>query len=51
MRDRAEQCRRRAKAVNDYEAADALRKMAEEIEADIQRLKSERDARRSDAAG
>ena len=38
MRGRAAQCRRLANAILDRRAAETLLKMAEEIEADIQRL-------------
>ena len=40
MRARAEQCRRLAKAILDRSAAAVLLQMAEEVEADIQRLES-----------
>lgn len=39
MRTRAKQCRRLADAISDREAARILRKMADEIEADIERLR------------
>jgi len=38
MRSRLQLCRRLAVATHDVRASDALRKMAEEIEADLQRL-------------
>jgi hypothetical protein len=38
MRGRAAQCRRLANAILDRPAAETLRRMAEEIEADIRRL-------------
>ena len=40
MRARAEQCRRLAKAILDRSAAAVLDKMADDVEADIQRLES-----------
>lgn len=39
MRDRAARCRRLARTILDKKAADALIQMAEEIEADMRRLK------------
>jgi len=42
MRGRVEQCRRLAKSVNDPRTVESLLKMAREIEADIQRLESEK---------
>jgi len=42
MRARAEQCRRLARAMTDKQAAAALLKMAEEVEADIGRLDGDR---------
>jgi hypothetical protein len=41
MRARIEQCRRLANATNDVPAVTALRKMADEIEADVSRLEAE----------
>jgi hypothetical protein len=41
MRERAEQCRRLAKALTERRSAEILVKMAEEIEADIARLDGE----------
>jgi hypothetical protein len=40
MHERAEQCRRLAAALTDPQAASALVKMAEEVEADIARLEA-----------
>jgi len=42
MRKRAEQCRRLASAILDRRTADALIKLAEEVEADIRRLEEGR---------
>lgn len=44
MRARAEQCRRLAKAILDRSAAAVLDKMADEVEADIQRLRGDQEA-------
>ena len=45
MQQRAAQCRRLAKNIFDEPAAKALRKMADEIEADIKTLLAERGTR------
>ena len=42
MKQRAEQCRRLAKSINDDRASKTLRGMADEIEADIKTLLAER---------
>jgi len=47
MRARLQLCRRLAVATRDLRARDALRQMAEELEADIRRLEEEA-ARRND---
>ena len=44
MRGRIEQCRRLARSTYDKEVAELLLKMANEGEADVQRLEAERDA-------
>jgi hypothetical protein len=48
MRGRVEQCRRLAASILDDRASEALLKMAADIEADILRLMSEREARMHD---
>jgi hypothetical protein len=45
MRQRAEQCRRLAKSVTDERSADILIQMANQIDADIKRLKGHREER------
>jgi hypothetical protein len=40
MRDRAARCRRLARSILDKSTADTLTQMAEEIEADMRRLKN-----------
>jgi hypothetical protein len=44
MRDRAARCRRLARTVLDKSASDALTQLAEEIEADMRRLKKSQSA-------
>jgi hypothetical protein len=45
MRSRAEQCRRLASHIGDQKTVEILLKMANDIEADIQRLETERTER------
>jgi hypothetical protein len=44
IRSRVERCRYLAGMINDKQAAEVLRQMAEEGDADIRRLEAERDA-------
>ena len=44
IRSRVERCRYLAGMINDPKAAEVLRQMAQEGEADIERLEAERDA-------
>jgi len=46
MQERIAVCRRLAKSILDTEAAGQLRRMADEIEADLKRLKAEGDSQR-----
>jgi hypothetical protein len=48
MRARIEQCRRLANATNDAPAFAVLRKMANDIEADVKRLEAEAARRNKD---
>ena len=43
MRARVEQCRRLARATNDSRVAEILRQMADEGEADIEKLKAQQE--------
>ncbi|HEX8840275.1 MAG TPA: hypothetical protein VF750_07385 [Sphingomicrobium sp.] len=45
IRSRVERCRYLAGMINDQQAAEVLRQMAQEGEADIERLEAERDAK------
>jgi hypothetical protein len=45
MRARAAQCRRLADAMTDQRTVRILRQMADDVEADIKRLKAEREQR------
>ncbi len=45
MRGRIDQCRRLAKSTTDPRAAEILRQMADECEADLRRLEAETEAR------
>ena len=51
MQQRAEQCRRLAKSINDERASQTLRGMADEIEEDIKNLLAEREDRTSERSG
>ncbi len=51
MRERIERCRRLAKYINDPRTTEALLEMAEQGEADLQRLLAERAAREGSPKG
>jgi hypothetical protein len=51
MRERIERCRRLAKYINDPRTTEALLEMAEQGEADLQRLLAERAAREGSPEG
>ena len=46
MRQRVETCRRLAKSINDGQASQALRQMADQIEIDVRKLLAEREGRK-----
>ena len=51
MRERIERCRRLAKYINDPRTTEALMEMAEQGEADLARLITEREGKRPEKAG